>query len=113
VIVDEPEDAPVPEAVVDELRQVTGHPRGTNRSRLTPLYARPGTFRHLRHPCYDSPCTLFRSVILSNGRHRSPQSQSFLPGLPPHVSPEKPLVEIAGRPMIEHVYRRAAEGPRH
>ena len=62
--------------------------------------------------CYDSPCTLTgtsgTSSALADARHvaiiPARYHSSRLPG--------KPLADIGGRPMIEHVYRRAAAARR-
>ena len=82
VIVDEPEDTPVPEVGRRRAASGEGDPRSANRPGLSPQTTAEDP------SCYDSPCTLFRSVILSNERHRSPQSQSFPPGTPRHDSRE-------------------------
>ena len=66
----------------------------------------------LSSPCYDSSCRRSRSEILSNVRHsRCTPSPSSPPGTTRHAFPENRSPIIAGRPMIEHVYTRAAAAP--
>ena len=57
-----------------------------------------------RAPCID----WFYGRFRSSARKSSPSSP---PDSPPRDSPAKPLADIDGRPMIEHVYRRAAASP--
>ena len=45
-----------------------------------------------------------------NVSRRTP-SPSSPPATTRHVFPGKPLADLVGRPMIEHVYRRAAAAP--
>ena len=62
--------------------------------------------------CYYSPCTLSSSWIPSTAQPALPSSSpsSPLDSMPQGV-PGKPLADIAGRPMVEHVYRRAVGRP--
>ena len=61
--------------------------------------------------CYYSSCTLHRLVLRSIPRFRS-QVVAVIPARFASTRfPGKPLADIDGRPMIEHVYRRAAASP--
>ena len=58
--------------------------------------------------CYDSPCLLRRRLLTPD----SPLPPRVVVVIPSRWAssrlPGKPLADIGGRPMIEHVYRRAA-----
>ncbi len=61
--------------------------------------------------CYYSSCTLDRPIPRSIAAFPCRSSLSSPLDSPPSRFPGKPLADIDGRPMIEHVYRRAAASP--